>query len=154
MGRPDTKLASDGKTPDRRAVSEPGKQIRHSPEAGFATLLIVLLLTVLSFYGMESYVKANGEMRMAKRETKSRQAVYLAESGVEWAKAQLTLNPNFREGALNVAGKLVTVTAAPSEGGYWVTSVAEAGSAKRKIGVLLQNQSGHWQILRYQELHQ
>ncbi len=93
---------------------------------------------------------------MAKREAQSRQAVYLAESGVEWAKGQLAHDPDFREGVLDLAGGLVTVTAAPSEGGYWVTSVAKAkaGMAQRKIGVLLHNESGHWRILRYQELHQ
>ena len=123
-------------------------------QAGFATLLIALLLTVISLYGLETYLKATGVNRMAKREMQSRQAVYRAESGIEWTKAQLTMNPDFREGVVQVAGVAVKVTAAPADGGYWVTSLAAAGNAKRKIGVLLENQFGHWYILRYQELHQ
>ncbi len=148
MGRSDETLASYGKT------AYPELEAGRGSQAGFATLLIALLLTILSLYGMETYVKANGENRMAKREAQSRQALYRAESGVEWAKGQLVNNPDFREGVLDSAGGFVTVTAAPSEGGYWVTSVAQAGMAQRKIGVLLQNESGHWRILRYQELHQ
>lgn len=148
MGGPDEEVGNYDQAQNPGLVNERGFQ------AGFATLLIALLLTVLSLYGMESYVKANGEKRIAKRETQSRQAVYRGESGVEWAKWQLTVNPDFREGGVDIAGGLVRVTAAPSEGGYWVTSIAEAGTAKRKIGVLLQQESGKWKIVRYQELHQ
>lgn len=123
-------------------------------QTGFATLLVALLLTILSLYGLEIYVKANAENRIAKREVQSRQAVYLAESGVEWTKSQLDHQPDFRAGSFELAGATVSVAATLSEGGYWVTSVAQAGLAKRKIGVLLQNRSGHWQVVRYQELHQ
>lgn len=122
--------------------------------SGFATLFVALLLTLLSLYGLETYVKANVENRIAKREVQSRQAVFLAESGVEWTKGQLDHQPDFRAGSFELGSGTVTVDATPSEGGYWVRSVARAGMAERKIGVLLQNRSGHWQTVRYQELHQ
>ncbi|MHB1653764.1 MAG: PilX N-terminal domain-containing pilus assembly protein [Desulfitobacteriaceae bacterium] len=122
-------------------------------ESGFVTLLILLLMTTLSIYGMEGYIKANAQNLMAKREAQSRQAYYAAEGGIEWAKSQLVLNPAWRNGQVSLAGGPVIVTAELSEGGYQVTSTAHAGLAERKIQALFRVSSGQWTVLRYQELH-
>lgn len=122
-------------------------------DSGFATLLIMILLTVLSVYGLQGYVQANSLNRMARREAQSRQAIYAAEGGIEWAKSQLIRDPSWQNGQYLLAGGQVTVTAQQSEGGYMVTSLAHAGLAERKLQVLLKVDTGQWTVLRYQELH-
>lgn len=90
---------------------------------------------------------------MAHRETQSRQAVYAAEGGIEWAKAKLLVDPVWRGGSIPVAGNQVQVTVSSSGGGYWVTSLARTGLAQREIKVYLNHSSGKWSESHYQELH-
>ena len=119
---------------------------------------MLLLLTALSIYGVEGYLKANAQDRIARREVQSRQAIYAAEGGIEWAKSELLLDPDWKIGELSLAGGQVTVTAESNadlaEGGYLVTSTAHAGWAVRKIAVCLKRSPGRWLVLRYQEMHQ
>jgi len=118
---------------------------------GFVSLLILLLLTSLSGLGMESYLKANTEYRMVKRETQSRQALYLAEGGIEWAEAHLLANPGLRQGSLSFDTGQVDILIKLSGGEYTVTSEGFAGLAERKIEERLQMDNGTWVIISYQE---
>ena len=121
--------------------------------AGYASLLILLLLTTLSGLGMEGYLKATVENRMVRRETQSRQALYVAEGGIEWAKAHLLINSELREGALSLATGRVNIVIQVSGGGYKVTSEGHSGLAVRKIEEIIQLEAGKWVIKSYQELH-
>ncbi|CAA7601592.1 Hypothetical protein DEACI_2259 [Acididesulfobacillus acetoxydans] len=131
-------------------------------EGGFATLLVLLLLTALFLYGAEGYVRANAENRMAHREAQSRQAVYAAEGGIEWAKDELLLNPDLKAGRLSLDGGEVAIaveSASDPKGGsreevYLVTSTARVGRAERKISVVLKRSLGRWLVLCYREIHQ
>lgn len=128
-----------------------------SPEYGFVTLLILVLFATLSAYGLEAYIKGHLENRMVRREISSRQAIYAAEGGIEWAKVKLTEDPSFSGGEIMVGeGKVSVQVIIPSEEGegYTVTSSAEYGVAKRKIEATIQKMSGHWMVTQYQELHQ
>ena len=102
---------------------------------------------------MEGYLKATVENRMVRRETQSRQALYVAEGGIEWAKAHLLINSELREGALSLATGRVNIVIQVSGGGYKVTSEGHSGLAVRKIEEIIQLEAGKWVIKSYQELH-
>ena len=102
---------------------------------------------------MEGYLKANAENRMVRRETQSRQALYVTEGGIEWAKAHLMVNPGLRRGSLSLDTGQVDIVIEVSEGGYKVTSEGRSGLAVRKIRVILQVVAGKWVLQNYQELH-
>ncbi|MDA8226281.1 MAG: pilus assembly PilX N-terminal domain-containing protein [Desulfitobacterium hafniense] len=113
----------------------------------------MILLLALSGLGTESYIKANAQARMAARESQSRQAVYAAEGGIEWAKAELTVNPGSTGGTLTIGDSEVRVNIVPASEGYWVTSLGTAGYSLREVKVFLKNQSGKWLTSNYHELH-
>lgn len=102
---------------------------------------------------MEEYLKANTENRMVKRVAQSQQALYVAEGGIEWAKAHLLVDSELRQGSFSLATGRVEVVIEPIEGGYKVTAQGYSGLARRKIQELLKLDSGNWVITGYQELH-
>ncbi|ODA41727.1 hypothetical protein [Desulfosporosinus sp. BG] len=120
---------------------------------GYVSLLVLVLLTTLSGLGMEEYLKANVENRMVRRVAQSQQALYVAEGGIEWAKAHLLVNSELRQGSLALATGRVDVVIEPIEGGYKVTAQGHTGLAIRKIEELLQFDDGKWVMTSYQELH-
>lgn len=126
---------------------------KHKP-TGSATLLILLLLTILSGLGMEVYLKANAENRMVRRVVQSQQAVYVAEGGIEWAKAHLLFNPELRQGSVSLATGHADIVIELNGGEYIVTSEGRSGLAVRKIEQIIQLENGKWVIKSYQELHQ
>ena len=102
---------------------------------------------------MEGYLKANAENRMVRRVAQSRQALYVAEGGIEWAKAHLHVNSGLRLGSLSLATGRVDIVIELSGGEYKVTSEGHSGSAVRKIEEIVQFDTGRWVIKSYQELH-
>lgn len=102
---------------------------------------------------MEVYLKANAENRMVKRETQSRQALYVAEGGIEWAKAHLIVNPGLRKGNISLETGQVSIVIELNEGGYKVISEGRSGLAIREIEQTLQLDDGKWVMESYQELH-
>lgn len=94
---------------------------------------------------------------MAKREAQSRQAVYIAEGGLEWAKSELIKDPLFTGGKQTIGEETVIINVTVGEGGYWVTSDTQVGLARRKIRVFLSpdtlNQN-RWVMSQYQEIYQ
>jgi len=110
-------------------------------------------MTTFSGLGMEVYLKANSQNRMVKRVAQSIQALYVAEGGIEWAKAHLLVNPGLRKGSLSLDTGRVNIEIVTSGGGYKVTSEGRSGLAVRKIRVTLQLVAGKWVLENYQELH-
>jgi hypothetical protein len=102
---------------------------------------------------MEGYLKATVEKRMIKREVQSRQALYVAEGGVEWAKAHLIINPELRKGEIGLATGYASITIDNSGEEYNVISEGHSGLAVRKIAETLRLETGKWNIKSYQELH-
>lgn len=102
---------------------------------------------------MEGYLKANGENRMVRRETQSRQALYAAEGGIEWAKAHLLVNADLRRGGFSLSTGHVDVVIEMNGGDVEVTSEGCSGLAVRKVEVKLQSVNGKWIEKSYQELH-
>lgn len=122
-------------------------------QSGFMTLVIMILVAVLSAYGLEMYVKAHSENKMAKREAASRQAVYAAEGGVAWSKVMLGENPDFTGGMLNIGDGIVEVKVIPLEEGFQVISTASNEMAQRKISTELVEIQEQFVIRKYQEIH-
>lgn len=102
---------------------------------------------------MEGYLKANAENRMVRRVAQSRQALYVAEGGIEWAKAHLLVNSGLRRGSISLATGSVDIVIELSGGWYKVTSEGHSGLAVRKIEEILQLDTGKWVTKGYQELH-
>lgn len=102
---------------------------------------------------MEVYLKANIEKRMLKRELQSRQALYVAEGGIEWAKAHLQENPGLRQGELALDTGQAIIVIQSSSGGYQVISEGHSGLAVRKIEETMQLDGERWNITGYKELH-
>lgn len=113
----------------------------------------MILLLTLSGLGMQSYLKANAQAQMSTRESQSRQAVYAAEGGIEWAKAQLNVNPYSTGQTISVAGYPVNVSIESTNEGYWVASLVSVGHARREIKVYLSLESGRWISKNYHEIH-
>ncbi|MFZ3102818.1 MAG: hypothetical protein WA113_11585 [Desulfitobacteriaceae bacterium] len=113
----------------------------------------MILVLTLSGIGLEGFIKANAGLRMVKRQAQSQRAIFCAEGGIEWAKAQLLLNPNWQGGSKPIAEGQAQVSILANEGGYWITSLATSGLAKREIKVYLNLDSGKWLMTHYQELH-
>jgi type II secretory pathway component PulK len=120
---------------------------------GFVTLLVLILFTMLSAYGLEMYLKAHLENKMVRREANSRQAVYAAEGGIEWVKVKLDGDSAFSGGRLMIGEGTVDVMVTGAPSGYRVTSVAQNGLAKRRLEVNLVKSMNRWVITEYQELH-
>jgi len=91
---------------------------------------------------------------MVKREIQSRQALYAAEGGIEWAKAHLLINPALRVGSYSTDMGRVNIQIKLSGQQYQVISSGYSGSAVRKIEETIEVKSEKWVISGYQELHQ
>ena len=105
---------------------------------------------------MEGYLKANAENRMVRRVAQSQQAVYVAEGGIEWAKAHLPVNSELRRGSVNLAtgrADIVIEVIELNGGEYRVISEGRSGLAVRKIEQIIELEGGKWVIKSYQELH-
>lgn len=125
-----------------------------SMEKGFATVLVLILFATFSVLGLEIYLKAQAENRMSKREALSRQAVYISEGGLEWAKSELIKDPLFTGGERTLGEGTVVINVTSGEGGYLVTSDAHTGLARRKIQAFLYRDKDRWIITQYQEIYQ
>lgn len=90
---------------------------------------------------------------MVKRVAQSQQAIYVAEGGIEWAKAQLQVNSGLRQGSISLATGRAEIVIESSGGGYKVTSKGLAGLAVRRIEANLWLETGKWVMTGYQELH-
>lgn len=90
---------------------------------------------------------------MVRRVAQSQQALYVAEGGIEWAKAHLQINSGLRRGSLSLDTGRVNIVIELSGGGYKVTAEAHSGLAVRKIEEILELDTGKWVMKSYQELH-
>jgi len=90
---------------------------------------------------------------MVRRLAQSRQAIYVAEGGIEWAKAHLLVNAGLRQGSLSLATGRADIIIELSGGGYKVVAEGRSGLAVRKIEQIVQLDNGKWVMKSYQELH-
>lgn len=102
---------------DREAKSSLARQDQGKGrgESGYITLLILILLATFSAYGLEMYVKVHSENKIVRREVNSRQAIYGAEGGIEWAKVMLEKDPAFMGGTIGIGEGTVKVNVLPGK---------------------------------------
>lgn len=113
------------------------------------TILAALMLT-LTYLGM-----TQAELRMSTRYVQARQALYLAESGIELCRKGLEGDaawqpqPNYVLATGSMAPVLVKTS-----NGYRVTVNGIAGTAARKLAAdLITDGQGHWKVGSYQEIY-
>lgn len=123
-------------------------------ESGYITLLILILLATFSAYGLEMYVKVHSENKIVRREVNSRQAIYGAEGGIEWAKVMLEKDPAFMGGTIGIGEGTVKVNVLAGEKNYTVTSLAQYGRAQQILKAELAKIDEQWLIMKYQEIHE
>lgn len=101
------------------------------------------------------YLKAHLENKMVRNEIASRQAVYAAEGGIEWVRANLKNNLDFTGGEISIGEGIVVVSVKPVavENSYEVISNAKYGPTRRKLKVKLEKPGDIWEITEYQELY-
>lgn len=141
--------------PDLGDLGAPAHRLNSAPlkRNGFATLLAVLLIALLAGAGLEGSLKANMTMKTAHQGIKARQALYMAEGGVEWAKHQIVLNDQVTQTTLTFEQGWCKVSLEKKGAGYWVLAQGKAGSAERKIRVFLTFNNNRWAEAYYQEVH-
>ncbi len=125
-----------------------------SSQAGGAS--IISLVTVLgAFLLAATYLYlAQAELRMTTRNIQGRQALYLAEAGVELTRAELAANVLWQpQPSYTLSTGTFTVSIRQAAQGYTIESKGNAGSAVRKILVnISQDVNGGWKIISYQEI--
>ncbi|HHV63645.1 MAG TPA: hypothetical protein GXX46_00990 [Peptococcaceae bacterium] len=124
-------------------------------ERGYVSLLILLVLFFLSSVGYEVLAKAGSQERIIRYEAQRVKALYLADSGLEWARSQLAQDPSW-PGGLKVlnSGKIeVEVSKKDDEEEYTIYSRSQCeGAIQGRYGVLAWDEKGVLVLLRYGEL--
>ena len=120
---------------------------------GYASLLILLVITFLLGVGSISYHKAQAQEKMANYEAHKIQAIYLADSGLEWAKANLTADPGWGGGSRDLGQGKIEVTVYRDTSVYQVISKSKFKDAgQSRSGYLILNDIGQLVISHYEEL--
>ncbi len=123
-------------------------------QAGGASL--ISLITVLAVFLLSStyLYLAQADLRMTTRYVQSKQALYLAEAGVELARSQLAIDPDWRpESSYTLGAGSFSLDFGTPNPGVTVLSTGKSGSAVRKLEVIIiPNPSGGWQVASYKEV--
>ena len=64
-------------------------------ERGAALLLAIIAITILSILGIALMLSTTTEIQISGNESFVNKAFYAADSGIEWAAAQIKVNPSF-----------------------------------------------------------
>jgi len=100
-------------------------------DQGFISLLLLMLVTFLGGAAYLSFYKANSLEKMVGYEAHRIKAVYLADSGLQWAFCSLRQDPDWQGGTKNIEGSGITVGVERNTDGYKITSRAEVGSSRQ-----------------------
>jgi hypothetical protein len=130
------------------------KESKLTSERGGVTILS-LLTVFTAFLLSSSYLYlAQADLRMTTRQIQSRQAVYLADAGIEQTKYQLAADSTWcpqGEYRLSTGSYTLTVTKSGSE--YVVESIGKAGEAVKKVRATLQPYGeGELTMISYMEV--
>lgn len=123
-------------------------------DSGFISLLVLLVLTFLFFAGSKCYFQTYSVQKQAKYLGAKNQAVYLAESGVEWALAMLSTNSSWRGGELSLNCGIAEISVKEEDTGFEIISEAAYYPAVEKIRVfVLVDDTGKFRWVYYEELY-
>ncbi len=123
-------------------------------DKGFVSLLILIILSALLWTGTLAFTKINSQERIIVYEGQKTKAMFLANSGLEWAKDNLTIDSSWGGGDISfVTGEIrVDVQIIPE--GFRVTSRAESGRARHSVyGELVEDDDNNLILAKYGELY-
>ncbi len=130
-------------------------QLKERNRGGVTLLSLLTVLAALLLSSTCLYL-AQADLRMTSRQVQSRQALYLAEAGIEMARCQLAGNPSWQpepEYLLTTGSFSVTVERV-NPGYFVVVSTAKGGEAVKKLQVHLQEDgAGALKIVSYTEVY-
>lgn len=122
---------------------------------GFISLLILLVMVFLSWAGYEVLSKASSQERIVRLEEQRIKALYLADSGLEWANAQLTEDPGWNGGQKQFREGKVKVEVQRNPQGFTVITKADSGKAvQKRYGFFSEQENGILVLKSYGELHE
>lgn len=130
------------------------RRLAGSRNNGYVSLLVLLVVIVLSWNGWEAFSKVHSQERMVDGEAWKMKAVFLADSGLEWAKSSLAEDPEWSGGVKVFDDGQVRVQAVKLGNAYRVIARGEAGEAgQKRFGVLEPDSQGILRLIRYEELY-
>ncbi len=121
-------------------------------DKGFVSLLMLMIITFLSGVGYVSYYKASSEEKMIRYEAHRIKAVYLADSGLEWAMSSISKDPSWEGGSKLFGDGKIEVTVEKNSQGYKVISRSKYNeTSQSRYGYLIADSNGGLVLSGYGE---
>ena len=123
-------------------------------QRGGATV-ISLVMVLAAFILSSTYLSlAQAELRMTTRNIQAKQALYLAEAGVELSRAELATSSLWRPVAnYPMQNGSFTLVVAVEGSGYSIISTGKAGEAVKKLQVHVDPAENGWKMTLYREVY-
>lgn len=122
-------------------------------DKGFVSLLILLTLSALLEIGTLAFTKISSQERVVEYEGQKTKARFLADSGLEWAKDNLDIDPSWEGGNISLVTGEIRVDVSILPEGYSVTSSAESGRAQHSVyGELVEDHDNNLVLAKYGEM--
>ncbi|NLP43689.1 MAG: hypothetical protein GX351_03585 [Peptococcaceae bacterium] len=125
---------------------------RLNSDKGYVSLLMLIVIVFLAGIGFNALYKANSQEKIIRYEADKVKAVFLADSGLEWAKASLLEDREWQGGTRFFTNGSIQVEAKKTTEGYCVMSVAQTGGARQiRYGDFIEKEDD-LVLIRYREL--
>lgn len=92
------------------------------------------------------------QSKYIRQEADKVRCIYIAEGGLEWARASLMNSVEWGGGLRDYYDGSVIISVEPDIEGFMVIADAQSGTARREIKVLLKIED-YMNIVRYEEMH-
>ena len=127
--------------------------LRDNPPGGASLISLITVLAAFLISSTYLYL-AQADLRMTTRYVQSKEALCLAEAGVELARSQLALDLSWRPApGYTLGAGTFTLDCGPANPSITVVSTGKSGSAVRKLEVIIAPKlSGGWQVTSYKEV--
>lgn len=116
-------------------------------------MLVLLVIIFLSWIGFQVFCQVSSQERMVRTEAQRMKAVYLADSGLQWARFSLARDPAWRGGLKLLKNGKIEVEVEKEGQEYKVLSKSEsAGTFQARYGIFFQDDKGIFVLKSYGEL--
>jgi len=125
---------------------------RLSSDKGFVSLFLLMVIVFLAGIGSIGFYKVNSQEKIARYEAERVKAVFLADSGLEWAKASLVEDREWQGGTKFLTSGMIQVEVKKNSEGYSVQSMGRTlGAMQVRYGDFIERDDDLI-LIRYQEL--
>ena len=122
-------------------------------DKGFISLLILFVIFFLSWIGFQAFYKASSQERIVRYEAEKVKAIFLSDSGLEWAKASLIKNPTWKGGVRQFNNGKIKVEIIKNNQSYRVISRSESENAvQNRYGEFIEDNNKGLILKSYGEL--